>query len=287
MTVQSEKWCDLHCHTNCSDGSDTPEELIQKARQAGLAAVAVTDHDTVEGLEVAVAAGGNLGIEVIEGVELSVFHEPGNFHLLGYLGDWSDPAFMDVLGRVQEARRNRNPKVVEKLKGLGVEISMAELEEMAQGGQVGRPHFARLLVEKGYVSSVHQAFDRYLKKGGPAYVPKSVLKPEEAIRGVRACGGVAVLAHPFSLGHRDLGELRRWVEEWREMGLQGVECYYSEHDPAFTQFLIEMCRSLGLAVTGGSDYHGKAKPHIALGRGRGDLRIPYSCVEEIRERCSG
>lgn len=175
--------------------------------------------------------------------------------------------------------------MVERLRELGVDISMDELREMAEGGQIGRPHFARLLVAKGVVSSVHEAFDRYLKKGAPAYIPKSVLRPEEAMEGIVSCGGVPVLAHPFSLGHRDLEELEGWVEEWREMGLQGVECYYSEHDPAFTRWLIGLARRLGLAVTGGSDYHGRAKPHIALGRGRGDLRIPYSCVEEIRRLC--
>lgn len=283
MMIQSQQWCDLHCHTTCSDGSDTPEQLVVLAKEAGLAAVAVTDHDTVDGLERAESAAQAAGIEMVPGVELSVLHPHGNMHLLGYYVDPGCADFKRVIAKVQDARSARNPKIVEKLRGLGMDVSMEELEEMAGGGQIGRPHIARALVAKGYVKSVYEAFDRYLKKDGPAYVPKSILSPADAIGAVTGCGGVAVLAHPFSLGHRTREELEGWIAEWKEMGLQGVECYYSEHDQDFTSFLLSLCRRLGLAATGGSDYHGRAKPHIALGRGRGNLKVPYSCVEAIKE----
>jgi len=276
--------CDLHTHTTASDGSDTPSKLVQEAKYCGLRAVAITDHDTVEGLDEAIEQGKALGVEVIPGVELSVLFPKGNMHILGYYIQKDSPYLRDVLGIVQEARRQRNPRMIKRLQELGIPITLEQLEEMAKGGQIGRPHFARALVKMGVVKSVGDAFKRYLARGAKAYVPKSVLSPKEAIDAIHKAGGLSVLAHAFSLGCKHFGELESIVEGLATDGLDGIECYYSEHSHDLTRALIGLARRLGLAVTGGSDYHGKAKPYIHLGRGKENLNVPYECVLELKER---
>ncbi len=276
------KICDLHTHTTASDGSDSPEELINLARAVGLSAISITDHDTTAGLDAGANRAKEIGLEFIPGVELSVSFPKGNMHLLGYYIDQGSHLLQSVLSRVQAARAERNPRILHRLRQLGMDLHMPELEEMAQGGQIGRPHIARLMVEKGYVRSVKQAFDKYLKKGGPAYAPKSILSPFEAIGTIREAGGVPVLAHPFSLLTKDPEELEGIIDELKDQGLMGLECYYSEHDEGFTALCLSIARRLDLVATGGSDYHGKAKPYIKLGRGKGNLQIPYSCVEAIK-----
>ena len=276
------KICDLHTHTKASDGSDSPLELFVQAKGAGLSAIAVTDHDTVSGLEEAKAASKETGVELVPGVELSVNFHKGNMHILGYYLDQQNSRFQEVLKRVQDARAHRNPKILALLEDLGLPVSMDELEALAQGGQIGRPHIARAMVEKGYVGSVSEAFDKYLKRGARAYAPKSILSPQEAIEVIREAGGIPVLAHPFSLLPEGESELESMVSDLKDGGLMGLECYYSEHDDSFTSMCLEIARRYQLVITGGSDYHGKAKPHIMLGRGRGKLVIPYSCVEALK-----
>ncbi len=276
------KTCDLHTHTTASDGSDSPAELIRLAIDAGLSAIAVTDHDTTQGLKEAKDEAEKRGFELIPGVELSVNFKKGNLHILGYFIDEDEEFFKSTLKRVQMARAERNPKILKKLNDLGILVTMEELEEISRGGQIGRPHIARVMVEKGYVKSVSDAFERYLKRGARAYAPKSILDPGEAIKVIKGAGGIPVLAHPFSLLAKDRDELFSIVESLKKEGLMGVECYYSEHDEAFTGVCLEIARALELIVTGGSDYHGKAKPYIKLGRGKGGLKVPYSCVEALR-----
>ncbi len=282
LTLQER--CDLHTHTLASDGSDSPEALVKMASQIGLKAVAVTDHDTIDGLCEAIAAGRRYGIEVIAGVELSVVAPKGNMHILGYFIDKSSESLIKTLKTVQEARKRRNPLIVERLNSMGIPVTMDMLERLSQGGQIGRPHFARALLELGAVKTVQEAFDRFLKRGASAYVPKSVLSPREAIDEIRKAKGIAALAHPFSLRCDSDEELREIAAELKGYGLSGMECYYSEHSRAFTDRLIDMCKGLDLVVTGGTDYHGKAKPYIRLGEGKGSLSIPYSCVEALRAR---
>ncbi len=276
------KLCDLHTHTTASDGSDTPEELIVLAKKAGLSAISITDHDTTAGLPMGRQTAKREDMEFIPGVELSVSFPKGNMHLLGYFINEGSDALHEVLKRVQKARADRNPRIIERLQTLGIPITMQAIEEIALGGQIGRPHIARFLVERGYVKSVGQAFDKYLKKGGPAYAPKSILSPQEAIETVRKAQGVPVLAHPFSLMAKDKQELEQIVSGLKAQGLMGIECYYSEHDEGFTATCLEISKKYDLVATGGSDYHGKAKPYIKLGRGKGNLRIPYSCVEALK-----
>ena len=276
------KTCDLHTHTTASDGSDRPAELVRLAIQEGLSAIAITDHDTIQGLQEARAEADGRGFELVPGVELSVNFSKGNMHILGYFIDENDKDFNSVLERVQIARAERNPKILKKLEDIGISISMDELKAISKGGQIGRPHIARVMVEKGYVRSVGDAFEKYLKRGARAYAPKSILEPAEAIRAIKGARGIPVLAHPFSLLPKDGDELFSIVESLKKDGLMGMECYYSEHDDAFTGLCLDIAHSLDLIVTGGSDYHGKAKPYIKLGRGKGGLRIPYACVEALR-----
>ncbi len=276
--------CDLHTHTTASDGSDAPSALVSLARESGLSAVAVTDHDTVAGLSEALRQGEIEDIEVLPGVELSVVSPQGTMHMLGYLFDPDSPELISVLKRVQAARAERNPKILKRLQELGYPVSEEELRELAGTGQVGRPHIARAMVARGYVRSVSQAFDRFLKKDAPAYVPKSILSPREAVEVIHRAGGVAVLAHPVSLDFGTLNRLEALIGGLVRDGVDGVECFYSEHTWELTEFCLKVCRKYGLVATGGSDYHGRAKPHIRLGKGRGELCVPDWCVEKLKER---
>lgn len=281
---RNARGCDLHTHTTASDGSETSAQLVRLAAEAGLAAIAITDHDTVDGLSAALESGDRLGIEVLSGVELSVQVPRGNMHLLGYLIDRTSPALHQVLERVQSARARRNPQILAKLEELGLPVSQEEVESLAQGGQVGRPHIARAMVGRGYVRSAGEAFGRYLKQGASAYVPKSILSPEEGISAIRQAGGLAVLAHPISLGLSPSSPLEPLVGQWVEQGLEGIECYYTEHSREITSLCLDICAKYRLVATGGSDYHGRSKPAVHLGRGRGGLHVPYSCVVALRKR---
>lgn len=275
--------CDLHTHTTASDGSYSPHDLIEMASLAGLKAIAVTDHDTMQGIQEAVNAGKEYNIEVISGIELSVLYRQGDMHMLGYYLSAS-PLLSSVLQEVQEARAGRNPIILEKLANLGCTIEMDELQRLAQGGQIGRPHIAQAMVNHGFVSDTRSAFAMYLKKGGPAYAPKSVLSPERAIEAIHSAGGLAVLAHPFSLHCNHEAELREIVSELKALGLDGMECYYSEHDASFTEMCLGVANRYDLAATGGSDFHGRPKPNIRLGKGKGTLCVPYECVNALKKR---
>jgi len=276
---------DLHTHSTASDGTYSPQDLVKLAKEVGLFALALTDHDTLKGLETALKAANTLGVNFVCGVEISVkFEGKGHFHLLGYFKSPEVPELQSVLEKLQEARAKRNEKMVEKLRELGVDISMDELREFAEG-EIGRPHIAKLLVEKGVVKSFEEAFDRYLKKGAPAYVPKALLSPEEAISLVLKAGGVPVLAHPVTL-KLDYYSLKAYIKELKDRGLVGIEAYYTEHTEEFTQEVIKYAKEFGLITTGGSDFHGENKPDIKLGTGFGNLRVPDECYYELVEALS-
>lgn len=275
--------CDLHTHTTASDGSYSPHELIKSASSVGLKAIAVTDHDTMQGIEEAVNAGREYNIEVIPGMELSVLYRQGDMHVLGYYL-LESTLLNAVLQEVQESRAKRNPVILEKLAHLGCRIEADELKRLSQGGQIGRPHIAQAMVNHGFVADTRTAFAMYLKKGGPAYAPKSVLSPERAIEAIHSASGLAVLAHPFSLHCNRQVELEEIVEELKALGLDGMECYYSEHDPSFTDMCLRIANKYDLVVTGGSDFHGRPKPNIRLGKGKGTLCVPYECVNALKKR---
>ena len=273
---------DLHLHTTASDGVRTPSEIVNYAKDKGLQAIAITDHDTIEGLDEGLSEGDRIGFEVIPGVEISAEHSPGSMHLLGYFLDIYHPFLRDKLNYLQKARAERNPKIIENLNRLGVRISYEEVVKASGGGQVGRPHFAQVLMEKGYVRSFQEAFDRFLGKRAPAYVDKIRFKPKEAISFIREAGGVAVLAHPKTLGMSDFTALERIVSELMEAGLKGMEVYYPEHSSLEVAQFRALAERCGLLTTGGTDYHGIEKEKLDIGVGRGEMRLPYSLVEGLK-----
>jgi predicted metal-dependent phosphoesterase TrpH len=276
-------WVDLHVHSTASDGSLSPLKIIERAKEIGLRAVAITDHDTIEGSAEALGYPPLPSLEILSGIEISAHVPSGTMHILGYLLRLDDSSLRQTLKRVQEARANRNIKIVERLQELGVPIEYHELAAVSGGGQIGRPHIAQVLVHKGAARSVNEAFKRFLRKGGVAYVSRYRLLPGEAIQMILRAGGVPVLSHPFTLDVKDEGDLEDLLVDLKGAGLKGMEVYYPEHGPERTTQYERLARRHGLVMTGGTDFHGEAKPRVQMGIGRGDLRIPYQLVEKLKE----
>ncbi|HTN43859.1 MAG TPA: PHP domain-containing protein [Nitrospiria bacterium] len=283
----NDRRIDLHTHSTASDGSFTPAELIRYAATKRLVALALTDHDGVDGLDEAAAEGERLGIEVIPGVELSADHPEGTMHVLGFFVDRRHEGFCGRLRRLQEARRERNPKIVQKLQGLGLQITYEEVVAASGGGQVGRPHFAKVLVQKGYVSSMQEAFERYLKKGAPGFVEKFRFSPQDVIAAIHEAGGVAVLAHPFTLYKEPSPMLEPLLGGLAESGLDGMEVIYSTYSAGQSRYYRELAEKFHLLPSGGSDFHGSHKPGIDLGVGMGRLQIPFELLEPLRKKAQG
>lgn len=273
---------DLHTHSTYSDGSDSPAEIVSAAAAAGLEAVALTDHDNLNGILEAAAAAEASEVELIPGVELSCEWQPGGMHLVVL---WLEPGpgpLQDRLEILQAGRRQRNVDLIELLQKLDVDISYEEVVAEAGGTGVGRPHVAAVLVRKGVVGSIPEAFDLYLASGRPAYVERYRLPPEEAIELARASGAVPIVAHPHTLGMTGTTldqELRRLARH----GLVGLECYYPEYEPDTRLELVERARDVGLVPSGGSDYHGTYKPGLEIGRGYGDLSVGREVWQELAE----
>jgi len=281
----SEDLIDLHTHSTFSDGSNTPQQLIELACEYRASAIALTDHDTIDGLRQAQIAADRAGIELVNGIEISAEYSPGTMHILGYFVNPASERLVAQLERLKTARERRNPRIAEKLSQLGIDISYDEVERVAGSDVVGRPHFARLMLEKRYVSSIQEAFDRYLAKGAPAYVEKERLEPPAAIQMIHDAGGVAVLAHPYQLKCGETSRFEAVLETLVEAGLDGIEAIYSRHTPAQRNSYGEIAKARGLLVTGGSDYHGTYKPDLNIVVGKGDLQVPSSLLEEVRSRC--
>jgi len=272
---------DLHTHTTASDGSLTPRELVHLARETGLAAVAITDHDTVDGVEEALATGRELGFDVAPGVELSTDFRGRTIHVLGYLLDHRHPFLLDRLAWARQQRNERNGRMIARFQELGIDITLAEVMAKAGGQVIGRPHFAAVLVEKGVVADMNEAFDVYLKRDGKAYLPKIRFQHEEALAMIRRAGGLPVLAHPMLIRWTPL-ELDDAIGELQEKGLVGVETLYTQHNPAQVLILLDIAKRRGLLTTGGSDFHGNNKHNVALGRGAGDLAVPAAWLAALR-----
>jgi hypothetical protein len=264
------KFADLHIHTQASDGWLTPEEAVEQAKDAGLAAISIADHDSVSGIEAALWAGKKHGVEVIPGVELSSEFEGRELHLLGYFVDWHDRRFQKKLLAMQEARVDRAKKIIERLRNLNINISYNVVIVIA-GGTVGRPHIAKALLDRGYVRTVQEAFEKYLGIDRPAYVEKCPLSPAEAMKIIHRAGGISALAHPvFSRTDEALPELV-------DKGLQAIEVYHSRHDVMATRHFEELAKKYGLLIVGGSDAHGREVPI-------GAVKIPYEFVERMKEK---
>ena len=277
---------DLHTHTTHSDGSASPEELIGLAGAKRARAVAITDHDTVSAIVEARAAADRIGIEFVAGIEISAEYSPGTMHILGYCIDEESTALAVKLDELRKARERRNPQIASRLQSLGFDISYDEVVEVAGNKVVGRPHFARVMIEKGYVASIQEAFDRFLKKDADAYVEKARLSPGEAIALIHNAAGVAVLAHPYQLKLSSYEKVDHLVGELAELGLDGIEAVYSRHSAAERASYSEVATRHGLLVTGGSDYHGSYKPDISIVTGLGDLDVPYRLLEAVKARAA-
>ncbi len=274
---------DLHVHTTASDGTMTPEEVVFHAARQGLRAIAVTDHDTVDGVEEALEAGSRAGIEVVPGVEIGVDY-PGEMHILGYFVDPHNPRLQRGLSLLRRYREERNPRMVEKLRGLGFDISIGEVAEAAGGNVIGRPHIAAVMKQKGYVRDFDEAFELYLGAGKPAYVKKDKLTPREGIELVTAAGGIAVLAHPKYLEVSGDKSLQALIEELVGYGLEGIEVFYTTHTPEETDRYFNLAERNGLLVTGGTDFHGNNKEAIEIGKGAGGLAVSYEFLEKLKRR---
>jgi len=276
-------YIDLHIHSTASDGSLSPREIIKAAEKVPLRAMAITDHDTIDGSAEALQHSKSTDVEILSGIEISADFESGAMHLLGYLFRLDDVRLGQVLEVVQKSRAERNLQIIQRLQDLGIDIDYDEVSEASGGGQVGRPHIAGVLVQRGVVQSIDEAFVTFLRKGGPAYVERYRLSPAEAIKTIRGAGGVAVLGHPSTLNTKTEAELDKIIAGLKGVGLQGVETYYPSHGPVRTALYERLARHHGLLVTGGSDFHGAAKSWVHIGFGSGDLRIPYRLVEDLKQ----
>lgn len=268
---------DLHTHTTASDGQLTAVELVALAKQVGLSALGITDHDTTGGIVAARQAAGET-LRIIPGVELSAEDASGDVHMLGYFLDIENPGFQRELEQFRVRRYFRAQVMVEKLAALGMPLAWAQVEAFANGGAIGRPHIARALHEAGYVSSVKEAFDRYIANDGPAYVARKRLSPEEAIELIHSAGGAAVLAHPVFLA-----DYRAMVLRLLPAGLDGLEVVYPKHAPKLEGELRALARRYNLVMTGGSDFHGLNFPGKAM---LGSVEPPAEAIEGLQARAS-
>src|SRR6266446_332967 len=270
------KFADLHLHTFFSDGTYSPEEMVSKARQKDLSAIALTDHDTVEGCARTAAACKTAGLEFIPGTELTAEHDDHELHILGYFIDTLHPNLLAQIARFQEVRQNRIREIVERLNQQGVPLATEAVFKLANCRAPGRPHVARALVQAGLCSSLDQAFERFLKKNRPAWVPKFKMSAGEAIELIHHAQGVAVLAHP------GLNRVDELIPGMVEAGLDGIECFHTKHSTATAQHYLGLADRFHLLVTGGSDCHGmtKGKPLI------GTVRLPYEHVAKLKARAA-
>ena len=287
---------DLHAHTTVSDGGDSPRELIEKAAAVGIDVIAVTDHDNDSGCDEAVAAGERLGVEVVRGVEISCdvedlgargFHPSARptMHLLGYFIPAEDNPLSAGLAELQDARANRNRHIVDRLNELGIPVTFEEVETEAggPGAQIGRPHFAAVLVRHGAVPDYQTAFDDYLAKGAKAYITRKLYTPAEAIELMLSAGVVPVLAHPFTL-NLDAEELDRFVDELAAAGLRGIEGYHGDMPVVEQAPYRALGAAKGLVVSGGSDYHGDMRPDRGLPGGKYNVAVPAEALEGLRAK---
>lgn len=277
---------DLHTHSTCSDGTYSPAALVDLAKKIGLSAIALTDHDTIEGLKEFHTAGKTFGIETISGIEFAALwqgcHRP-EIHIVGLGFDPDHPALQERLLEIRQSRDLRNQKMCEKLSAIGLPLTLEEVAANAAGNILTRAHFANVLLQKGYIRKREDAFLRYISPGLPGYVEREFLSPALCIRTIKEAGGAAVLAHPTLYG-LTLEEIRRLCAELIPYGLDGIECQYSTYSAAETKAITALAEELGLLPSGGSDFHGKNKPAIHLGSGKGNLAIPYDFWENLCRR---
>ncbi|MDO5424498.1 MAG: PHP domain-containing protein [Eubacteriales bacterium] len=276
------KYIDLHVHSTCSDGTYTPAQLVRCALEKHLAAFALTDHDTVDGLDEAFAAARGTDLEVISGIEFSTEFHGKDIHILGLDFNYKDPLFLTRIQLFQESRDIRNRKMIEKLQENGIDITWEKMESAFGDAVWTRAHFARYLKDHGYVREMNDAFSIYIGDSCPCFVPREKVTPAQAVRLVRQVGGIPILAHPlqYRLPESDLAAL---IQELKASGLLGIEAVYSTHSSWDEEYVRRVARKNHLCISGGSDFHGSNKPAIDLGCGKGNLKISYDLLKQLRE----
>jgi len=262
---------DLHIHTNFSDGTLSPEQVVKKAVELNLSAIAITDHDTTEGISPAIEEAKLTNIEVIPGIELNTHYYEQEIHILGYYFDYQGDYINEVLKKLQQNRVDRAKKIVEKLNRLGLNISYERVRGIASGPSIGRPHIAEAMIEKNYVNSIEEAFDKYIGEDAPAYVPREKLTPFEAIDIIKKAKGVPILAHPGLLKDQSV------IDELIYYGIMGIEVYHSKHDKNQTEYYTELALEKGLLMTGGSDSHGE-EPLLL-----GTIYVPEKVLSDLKK----
>jgi len=267
-----EKFVDLHIHTSASDGLIPPEKVVEIAKEAGLSAIAFADHDTIDGIYKAKEKAEELRIELVPAVELSISYKGSDFHMLGYLINYQDEDFRKKIEKFREERLQRGEKMVEKLNEMGIDLSIDTVRAIAENSSVGRPHLADALLQGEYVHTYQEAFARYLGYHAPAYVPKKYLTPREGVDLIHSVKGIAVLAHP-GITKRD--EL---IPDFISLGLDGLEVYHSQFDPATTKYYMNLADKFGLIYAGGSDCHGRREKILV-----GTVKVPYQCLERLKK----
>lgn len=279
---------DLHVHSTASDGTFTPTELVLEAKEKGLKAFALTDHDTVNGIEECIAAGKKYGIEVIPGIEISTSYSGSStfnkeVHIVGLFIDYKDTGFIQAVSAAAGSRDDRNNQIIEMMNNNGYPISLEEMRTMfGEEATLTRAHFASWMREKGYVKDNAEAFNKYFGDGKPFYIPRAKVEPTKAIRMIHDAGGVAILAHPI-LYNMSEGELNHMCKSLKKAGLDGIEAIYSTYRNGDEILIRRLAKENNLLISGGSDFHGANKPYIHLGIGRGNLKVPYELAVNLRK----
>lgn len=273
---------DLHTHTTASDGTYTPTQLIEYALEKGIHTIAVTDHDTVDGLEEAMKAAEHKNIEVVSGIEFSTEYKGRDIHIVGLDIDYQSPSFVEQLTRFIDSRDLRNEKMCKRLRDAGVEITAKELKQRFPDAVITRAHFASLMLEKGIINNREAAFRKYIGDEAPCYVPREKVNPVQAIRLIKEAGGIPVLAHPI-LYRLPIVELEELCSYLAKNGLVGIEGLYSTYSMADQTLVRQLAKKYGLVISGGSDFHGANKPYIDLGTGRGNLNVPDEVWKNLKQ----
>lgn len=274
---------DLHTHSNYSDGTTPPEQLVHLASEAGLAAIALTDHDNTNGLARALSAAADCRIEVIPGIEFSTEYLGHDIHILGLEFDWENPGFQEEIEAFRQERTNRNRRMIRRMADDGIDISFEQMAQAFGDGVWTRAHFGRYLMDHGYVRTIQEAFESLIGENGKYFVPRRKITPFDAVRLIRRFSGIPVLAHPFQYPLSP-EELTALVSGLKDAGMIGIEAWYSLYDEEQTARLLALAEEFHLAPSGGSDFHGSNKPHIALGTGTGHLDIPYAILDGLRKK---
>lgn len=275
---------DLHCHTTCSDGTDSPWDLVEKAKAIGLSAVAITDHDIFRGYSEARAAGTEYGVEVVPGVELSSLYNGKHIHLLAYYADPQNEALNELMDRAVRERIRRNKAMVRKMEQAGYPVSWEELSTRNAGNaMMGRPHVAEILMEKGVIASIREGVEQLMGRGGPFFVERYHIPLLDYVKAVREAHGIPVIAHLYQY-RMEPDALRQMIAECVDAGLMGLEGMYSTYTPEQEAEVQRLAEEFHLIRTGGSDYHGTRKPHISLGTGMGNLCVPEAFLEDLKSK---